>query len=211
MKTKSSTLFLCAFFFIGTARIYFVNYNGCTRHTLVALIMKSKILLAAMVAALAFSSCSVHTRSIQSSPVISRNVQLDPIKADIEVNQDKKLVGEGYATYLFGIRVSNLTNQKQVEGINYSDNPVFPFLHRGRNTARSIAAYQALEECPECDVLVNPKYEVTVKKSPLGLIFKKYIVRVSGYGAKYKNFRTEKQTKIIGSQNKEYIVVEEND
>ena len=197
--------------FHGTTRICFVYYKGCTRHTLVVFIMKTKFMLAAMVAALAFSSCSVHTRAIQSSPVISRNVQLDPIKADIEVNQDKKLVGEGSATYLFGIRVSNLSNQKQVEGIKYSDNSAFSLLNRGKNTARSIAAFHALEECPECDVLVNPKYEVTTKKSPLGLIFKKYIVRVSGYGAKYKNFRTEKQTKIIGNQNKEYIVVEEND
>ena len=165
-----------------------------------------------MVVALAFSSCTVHTRAIQSSPVVARNVELDPIKADIDVNQDKKLEGVGSSTYIFGIRFSNLSNQKQVEGVTYSSNKDFlPFMSRGKNTARAIAAYEALEACPECDVLVNPKYEVTVKKSPLGLLYKKYEVRVSGYGAKYKNFRTEKQIKIIGSQNKEYIVVEEDE
>lgn len=177
-------------------------------------------MLAVLVVALAFTSCSVHTRAIQSSPVMARNVELDPIKADIDVKQDKKLEGVGTATYIFGIRISNLFDQKQVEGVTYSSNSDFlsflnlpflnlPFLNRGRNTARAIAAYEALGACPECDVLVNPKYDVTVKKSPLGLLYKKYEVRVSGYGAQYKNFRTEKQIKIIGSENKEYIVVEE--
>ena len=174
--------------------------------------MKFKTILSVLIVALAFSSCSVHTRAIQSSPVMARNVELDPIKADIDVKQDKKLEGEGTATYIFGIRFSNLFDQKQVDGVTYSTNSDFlPFLNRGKNTARSIAAYEALEACPECDVLVNPKYEVTVKKSPLGLLYKKYVVRVSGYGAQYKNFRTEKQVKIIGSHNKEYIVVEEDD
>ena len=170
--------------------------------------MKSRFLLAALATALVFSSCSVHTRAIQSSNVMVRNVQLDPIKADVEVHQDKKLVGEGTATYVFGIRVSHLTDQKQVEGVRFSQGN---FLQSGKNTARSMATYYALESCPECDLLVNPKYEVTEKKSPLGLIYKEYTVRVSGYGAQYKNFRTEKQTKIIGNNNKEYIVVEENE
>ena len=172
--------------------------------------MKYRIILAAMVAAFAFGSCSVYTRTMQSSAVMSRNVQLDPIKADIEVNQEQKLVGEGCATYIFFIRVSNLAVQKQLEGVNYSDSYLpLPFLNRGRNTARSIAAYRALEGYPECAVLVNPKYEVIERKSPLGIIYKKYTVRVSGYGAVYKNFRTEKQVKIIGDQNKDYIVLDE--
>ena len=174
--------------------------------------MKIKTILAISVIALAFSSCTVHSRAIQSSPVVSRNVELDPIKADIDVKQDKKLVGEGSATYIFGIRFSHLFDQKQVDGVTYSSNSDFlPFLNRGKKTARAIAAYEALEACPECDVLVNPKYEVTVKKSPLGLLFKKYEVRVSGYGAQYKNFRTEKQIKVIGSHNKEYIIVDEDE
>lgn len=54
-------------------------------------------------------------------------------------------------------------------------------------------------------------YDFTVKKSPLGILYRSYTVHVSGYGAKYTNFRTEKEVKIIGSDNKEYIVVEEDD
>lgn len=84
-------------------------------------------------------------------------------------------------------------------------------LNRGRATARAIAAYEALQACPDCDVLVHPKYEVVLRKSPLGIIYRKYTVRVSGYGAKYKNFRTEKELKIIGDQNKEYIVIDDKE
>ena len=84
-------------------------------------------------------------------------------------------------------------------------------LDRGKAMARSMAAYKALEACPDCDVLVHPKYDVTVKKSPFGILYRTYTVHVSGYGAKYKNFRTEKELKIIGNHNKEYIVVEENE
>ena len=171
--------------------------------------MKYKYLLIAMLVTMAFSSCSVSTKMTQSSPVIARNVELDPIKADIEVNQEQKLVGEGVVKYFLCFRVSNLKDQKMVDGITYSQNKG-GILNRGQNTARSVAAYQALEACPDCDVLVHPKYEVTVNKSPLGILFRQYTVRVSGYGAKYKNFRTEKEIKIIGNDNKEYIVIEEN-
>ena len=159
-------------------------------------------------------SCTVSTKMIQSSPVVARNVELDPIKADIEVNQDQKLTGQGTTRYIFGFEVDNILEEKMVEGVVYSQNfpiPIPILLDRGKAKARAIAAYHALETCPDCDVLVHPKYEVVVNKSPLGIIYRKYTVIVSGYGAKYKNFRTEKEIKIIGSDNKEYIVVDDKD
>ena len=173
--------------------------------------MKHKLLLVAALATMVFSSCSVTTRVMQSSPVMARNVELDPIKADIEVNEDTKLSGTGIVKYVFGIRVGN-SHQKTVEGITYSEGRGFSLgnlLDRGKSFARSVAAYDALKACPDCDVLVHPKYEITVRKSPLGFLFKTYTVRVTGYGAKYKNFRTEKELKLIGSDSKEYIIYEE--
>lgn len=172
--------------------------------------MKHRYLLTAMAVTMLFSSCTVSTKMVQSSPVVARNVELDPIKADIEVNQDQKLTGEGIAKYILFFRVSNLKDQKMVEGVSYSKDAPF-MLNRGRATARAIAAYEALQACPDCDVLVHPKYEVVLRKSPLGIIYRKYTVRVSGYGAKYKNFRTEKELKIIGDQNKEYIVIDDKE
>ena len=171
--------------------------------------MKHKFLFLAVFATIAFSSCNVSTKMVQSSPVMARNVELDPIKADIEVYQDQKLTGEGRVTYFLCFRVSDIKSQKTVEGITYSQSKDGLF-NRGKNMARSAAAYKALESCPDCDVLVHPKYEITTNKSPFGILYREYIVKVSGYGAKYKNFRTEKELKLIGNDNKEYIVVEEN-
>ncbi len=149
---------------------------------------------------------------IQSSPVVARNVELDPIKADIEVNQEEKLQGEGTVRYFLCFRLDGLKTQRRVEGITYSqEDGALGIMFPGKAIARSIAAYKALESCPDCDVLVHPKYDVTVRKSPLGILYRRYTVHVSGYGAKYTNFRTEKEVKIIGSDNKEYIVVEEDD
>lgn len=173
--------------------------------------MKFRNLLFAMFITSAFCSCTTYTRMVQSSPVIARNVELDPIKADIEVHQDQKLTGEGVVKYFLCFQINGFKEQKMVEGITYSQSEPGLLTNRGKDKARSIAAYQALESCPDCDVLVHPKYEVTINKSPLGILYRKYTVRVSGYGATYKNFRTEKEIKIIGNDNKEYIVIEEND
>lgn len=172
--------------------------------------MKFKYLLMAIIVTMVFSSCTSSTRMVQSSPVMARNVELDPIKADIEVHQEQKLTGEGVVKYFLCFQINGFKEQKMVEGITYSQSNT-GFMNRGQNKARSIAAYQALESCPDCDVIVHPKYEVTINKSPLGILYRKYTVRVSGYGATYKNFRTEKEIKIIGNDNKEYIVIEEND
>ena len=171
--------------------------------------MKYRYLLIAVIATMAFGSCTTSSKMVQSSPVIARNVELDPIKADIEVNQERKLIGEGVAVYVLGFRVSDIGEQKEVDGITYYNDKFRP-LNRGRNKARAMAAYNALETCPDCDVLVHPKFEVIESKSPFGIIYHKYTVRVSGYGAKYKNFRTEKELKLIGDDGKEYIVIEEN-
>lgn len=189
--------------------------------------MKFKYLLLAIIATMAFASCSSVQRGAQSTTVMLRNVELDPIKADIEVNQEEKLHGDGKVTFVLGFRIDGLLgqrDQKMLDGITYAQdfanlhertflgaiiNPFTKIFERRKNTARAIAAYKAMESCPDCDVLVHPKYELTIKKSPLGILYKRYDAHVSGYGATYKNFRTEKEIKIIGSGNKEYIVIDE--
>lgn len=205
------TFFLPVFGFHRAVGNFYYN-RSCARHVFREYIMKCRYLLIAMAVTMLFSSCTVSEKMVQSSPVVARNVKLDPIKADIVVNQDQKLVGQGTTRYIFGIEVDNLLEEKTVDGVIYSQKypiPISILLDRGKAKARAIAAYRALEACPDCDVLVHPKYEVIINKSPLGIIYRKYTVIVSGYGAKYTNFRTEKEIKIIGNQNKEYIVVDD--
>ena len=177
--------------------------------------MKKNVLRLSLLLLVAFAltSCVTTNKGYQSSPVISRNVQLDPIKADINVNQTAKLVGESTSTYLGFLRISG--DNTIADGITYSTdasastfsqlNPL-NLITQGRLTqVRGAAAYKALKH-GDYDVLVHPIYTITTEDF---LIIKKYTVKVEGYGAKYTNFRTEKQKVVITGNAKEYVFPDE--
>lgn len=156
------------------------------------------------------SSCISTNKGFQSSPVISRNVQLDPIKADLTVDETKKLKGESSSAYFLIFRVSG--DKAYADGINYSTdasaslleklNPLKIIQGKRLTQVRGAAAYKALST-GDYDVLVHPNYVTTVENF---LIFKKYTVTVDGYGGKYSNFRTEKQKLVIMENGKELIL-----
>ncbi len=161
--------------------------------------------------AIFFTSCVSTNKGFQSSPVISRNVQLDPIKADIKVNETTKLSGQSSSTYFLFFRVSG--DNTSADGINYSTdgggsilsqyNPLKLMKTAKLNKVRSAAAYKALST-GDYDFLVHPNYTMTTKNY-LGLV-KIYECTVVGYGAKYQNFRTEKQKIVIFQEGKEIIL-----
>jgi hypothetical protein len=158
---------------------------------------------------LLFTSCVSTNKGFQSTPVLSKNVDLDPIKADIKVDESKKLKGESTSSYFLIFRVSG--DNSIADGIRYSTdlstslwsrlNPLKILQASILQKVRGAAAYNALST-GDYDVLVHPNYVTTVKNY---LIYKKYSVKVDGYGAKYTNFRTEKQKVIITNNSKEYI------
>ena len=165
---------------------------------------------ALLVGSMFMTSCVSTQRGYQSSPVIARNVELDPIKADLVVDEKAKLKGESSSSYFLIFRVSG--DKTFADGISYSTdasatlaqrlNPL-KILQAGRlNKVRGAAAYKALS-AGDYDVLVHPNYTTTLKNF---LIFKKYSVSVDGYGAKYTNFRTEKQKTVILEDGKEIIL-----
>ena len=176
--------------------------------------MKTNKILFFCITIMIFASCTTTNKGFQSSPVISRNVQLDPIKADIEVNESKKLKGESSATYFLIFRVKG--DNTIADGINYSTdasaslidqlNPLNVIKGSRLSKVRGSAAYNALST-GDYDVLVHPNYVVTVQNY---LIVKKYKVSVEGYGAKYKNFRTERQKVFIMEGGNEYILQDNN-
>ncbi len=173
-----------------------------------------KIILAFTVLVV-FSSCVSTNKGFQSSPVVSRNVELDPIKADIKVNETTKLTGQSKSAYFLFFRVSG--DNTSADGINYSTdasgsfisqiNPLRALRLTKLNKVRSAAAYKALSS-GDYDLLVHPNYVMTTKNY-LWLV-KVYECSVSGYGAKYQNFRTEKQKTVILDGGKEYIFPEKN-
>jgi hypothetical protein len=163
--------------------------------------MKKILLNLVLICSLAtsFTSCVTTNKGFQSSPVISRNVQLDPIKADIKVNETEKISGESISTYFLFFRISG--DNTFADGINYSTDAggsglrLYNPMKKARlNKVRSAAAYKALStvdyDFGEYDFLVHPNYSVTTKNY-LGIV-KVYECKVSGYGAKYKNFRSDK-------------------
>ena len=167
---------------------------------------KNIVIIVVIIAIFCFNSCVTTNKGFQSSPVIARNVTLDPIKADVVVDETHKLTGEATVKYVLCFKSGN---KQFADGINYSTESQGGLKNLFRaaivNEARSAAAYQALKQCQDCDVLVHPTYEVTIKKSPLGIFLRKYTVKVNGYGAKYTNFRTEKQKIVITNNAKEYV------
>lgn len=166
--------------------------------------------------AMTLTSCVTTNKAFQSSPVISRNVQLDPIKADIEVDQTVKLKGESKSSYLLFFRVRG--DNKYADNIKYSAETettgrLFSFLNPFElfkkiatgdavGKVKAAAAYKALEDS-NADVLVHPMFTLTEKNY---LLFFVYKAEVTGYGGVYKNFRTERQKIVILENGKEYIL-----
>ena len=81
-------------------------------------------------------------------------------------------------------------------------NPLNLVQARRLNKVRSSAAFKALNN-GDYDVLVHPNYLTTVENY---LFFHTYKVTVEGYGAKYENFRTERQKIVIFQDGKELIL-----
>ena len=147
---------------------------------------------------LAMTSCGVtQNTATHSSPVRSRAVNLDPIKADININEEEKLSGSSSSTYVIGFRVSG--DQNYADGVNFSTMA----FHLGRvRQVKSAAAYNAMLD-KGYDVLVHPTYNIKVER---GLFVQKYTATVEGYGGKYENFRTERQKIIYLDGGKELIL-----
>jgi len=162
--------------------------------------MKKIIILAAF-GSLFMTSCASYSAGYQSSTVQSRNVQLDPIVADINVDESEKLKGDSKSTYLLFFRLTG--DNQYADGVNYSANAftkegLFSFLNPfklferiatgdAEGKVKSAAAYDALEGT-DADVLVHPTYSVYKKNY---IIYYVYGAEVQGYAGKYTNFRTE--------------------
>jgi hypothetical protein len=182
--------------------------------------MKNKILFVGLTIFLlaVTSSCVTTNKGFQSSPVISRSVEIDPLKADIEVNQGTKLKGESKSVYLLFFRLKG--DNTYADNIQFSAeanstkrllsflNPFYLFKLIATGDAvgkvKSAAAFKALQNT-DADVLVHPMYTISEKSFVIVYIFK---AEVTGYGGKYKNFRTEKQKTIILDNGRELVFPE---
>ena len=120
--------------------------------------MKKKLLVFSLFAfSMAMTSCGVSfNKSYNSSAVQLGDVQLDPIKADLTVDQTSKLVGSSKSSFFLMFKVA---------GDNYfADGVRFPGMSFGAvNAVKSSAAYNALNSTEnDFDIIVDPQYTVKV-------------------------------------------------
>jgi len=161
--------------------------------------MKNLILLLFVIA---LTSCASTQTAFDSSPVNSKSVDLDPIKADINIDESSKIKGSSKSTYFLFFRLSgdkvyadvDLGQQKDFTTTIMSLlNPFNWIYNGGEQKTKSAAAYKALSK-NNSDVIVDANYTTTITDY---FIFKTFKVDVEGYDAKYSNFRTEKQKLML--------------
>jgi len=129
------------------------------------------------------ASCNSTFTKTLSSPMYAPKAEINPIRADVDVDMNKKLTGESQASYFLFFKVSKEDN-KYAEGLRFSgDN--FGVFKLGK--LKASAGYKALENSG-ADILVHPNYEIQKHNY---IFFSSYKIKVTGYAAKFKKFYQE--------------------
>lgn len=123
------------------------------------------------------AGCSESVRDMHTSTIKSRNVQLDPIKADLNVDNSTLLSGTSETVYFLIFPVKR--DKNTIDTGELFRSPV--------ERTKGAALYNATNG-KDLDVLVHPTYTLTTKWWLLGTTIE---AKVTGYAGKYSNFRTE--------------------
>lgn len=159
--------------------------------------MKKVFLFGVFAMSMIMTSCVSLNKSYDSSAVKLTNVMLDPIKADLTVDETEKLVGTSSSSFFWIFKITGDNS--------FADGVKFPGMSFGAvNKVKSSAAYNALNSTEkEYDIIVDPQYTVKVTKTILTTNIE---VTVEGYGGTYSNFRTEREKIVILDGGKEIIL-----
>ncbi len=142
-----------------------------------------KKLLLTLSIVLALTSCTTTRTGVLSTPAYAPKAEINPIRANIEVDMNKNLVGESTSSYFLIFQVGG--GNKFADGMSYSSDTNFSFLFKAReNKTKSAAAYNAIENSG-ADIIVHPNYVVEIHDY---LLFKEIKVKVTGYAGYFKKF-----------------------
>jgi hypothetical protein len=142
-----------------------------------------KRILMSFAIAMTLFSCSTTKMNSLATPAYAPQAEINPIRANVEVDMNKKLVGESSSSYFLFFRTSG--ENKFAEGMSYSgENAVKGMFKARENKTKSSAAFNALENSG-ADIIVHPNYVIEVKNY---LFFKKINVKVKGYAGYFKKF-----------------------
>jgi uncharacterized lipoprotein YajG len=143
--------------------------------------MKKLLLPLAIVFALA--SCSTTRTGTLATPAYAPKAEINPIRANVEIDMTKKLIGESVSSYFLIFQVGG--GNKFADGMSYSSDTNLSFLFKAReNKTKSAAAYNAIQNSG-ADIIVHPNYIVEIHDY---LIFKQIKVKVTGYAGYFKKF-----------------------
>jgi hypothetical protein len=141
-----------------------------------------KLLLIPLVATL--FSCKSTQTSILSTPMYAPQAEINPIRADVEVDMKKKLSGSSQGTFFLGMQVSG--DKKFSEGMEFSGGRRSKWA-RQINNLKAAAAYKAVTEA-NVDIIVHPNYVLDIHNY---FFFSTAKIKVFGYAANFKKFYQE--------------------
>jgi hypothetical protein len=129
------------------------------------------------------SSCSSVRTGALSTPAYAPKAEINPIRANIDVDMNKKLVGESVSSYFLIFQVGG--DNKFADGMSYSSESQFNALFKAReNKTKSAAAFKAVNGSG-ADIIVHPNYEIEVNNY---ILFKQIKVKVTGYAGYFRKF-----------------------
>lgn len=128
-------------------------------------------------------SCQTTRTGALSTPAYAPKAEINPIRANVDIDMTKKLEGESTSSYFLIFQVGG--DNKFVDGMNYSSDTQFTaFLKARENKTKSAAAYNALKDSG-ADIIVHPNYVVEITNY---VLFKQIKVKVTGYAGYFKKF-----------------------
>ena len=142
-----------------------------------------KKILLALSLALIITSCTTTRTGALSTPAYAPKAEINPIRANVDVDMNKKLVGESTSSYFLVFQVGG--DNKFADGMSYSSESQFNALFKAReNKTKSAAAFKAIQGSG-ADIIVHPNYIVEVHDY---LLFKQIKVKVTGYAGYFRKF-----------------------
>ena len=113
----------------------------------------------------------------------SPKAEINPIRAEVDVDMNKKLTGESQASYFLFFKVSKEDN-KYADGLKFTGER---FGHFRMNKLKSSAAYKAINNSG-VDIIVHPNYIIEKHNY---IFFSTCKIKVTGYAGYFKKFYQE--------------------
>ena len=139
-----------------------------------------KKLLMINLAGLMLCSCNSTFTNTLSVPMYSPKAEINPIRADVDVDMNKKISGEAEATYFLFFKVSKDDN-KYAEGLRFQSEGV------GLKKLKASAGYKAISNS-NVDIIVHPNYIIERHEY---FFFSTVKIKVTGYAGYFKKFYQE--------------------